>query len=190
MIEVYNTFTPTACRHLINLFNHDSRRLPGTVGTDIENHDWKKSTDLGCHLDRDDEFSEYNDIVREGVIKGLDLYTQKYHVLNEGAQFYIYPHYNIQYYGDGDGYFSSHIEYMPWPDTSFIYRLLAWMINLNDAQCGTEFILQKQILQAQTGNLSIWPAYWTHHHKGVCPNVGDKYIVTGWCTYKPFEPSK
>ena len=189
MIEVYNTFTPTACKHLINLFNNDSRRLPGTVGTDISNNHWKKSLDLGCHLDRDDEFSEYNDIVREGVVKGLDLYVEKYWTLKTGAQFYIYPHYNIQYYGDGDGYFASHIEYMPWPGTSFAYRLLAWMINLNDAQCGTEFVLQKQILKAQMGNLSIWPAYWTHHHKGVCPNVGDKYIVTGWCTYKPFEPS-
>ena len=29
----------------------------------------------------------------------------------------------------------------------------------------------------------MWSAGWTHPHKGVTPNVGDKYIVTGWCEY-------
>ena len=31
----------------------------------------------------------------------------------------------------------------------------------------------------------MWPAYWTHPHKGVTPNVGDKYIATGWLNYLP-----
>ena len=119
----------------------------------------------------------------------MDLYVQKYPVLNQGATWHIADAYNIQHYKDGEGYIAPHIEYMPWPNTDFILRMLAWMVNLNDSPCGTEFLIQKQILQAQQGNVSIWPAYWTHHHKGVTPNIGDKYIATGWCVYEAMDPA-
>ena len=186
MIEVYNVFTPHACNTIINEFNNDDRRRPGTTGCNNIDTQWKKSTDLGLNLYHDEI---YNDIIHTGLIQALDLYVEKYPVLNQGAKWRIADMYNIQHYKDGEGYSADHIEYMPLPNSDFIYRMLAWMINLNDSPCGTEFLLQKQILQARQGNVSIWPAYWTHHHKGVCPNVGDKYIVTGWCTYTPFKPS-
>ena len=186
MIEVYNIFTPDACNTIINAFNIDDNRCQGTTGADVLKPDWKQSTDLGCNFTCDDT-QLYNDIIRPGLQDALNMYVDKYHVLKTGAAFTVDDVYNIQHYKDGEGYFALHIEYMPWPNTNFMYRNLAWMINLNDAQCGTEFVLQNQILQAQQGNVSIWPAYWTHHHKGVCPNIGDKYIATGWCVYKPFE---
>tara|TARA_B100001250_G_C19373416_1_gene602992 strand:- start:61 stop:633 length:573 start_codon:yes stop_codon:yes gene_type:complete len=188
MIEVYNTFTPHACRQLINQFNADDNKKPGTTGDDKLKPEWKQSTDLGCNFDHD-ATEEYNKIIRPGLLKAMNLYVEKYYVLKTGANFYVDPTYNIQHYKDGEGYAESHIEYMPWPNTNFMYRMLAWMINLNDAECGTEFLLQNQILLAQQGNVSIWPAYWTHHHRGVCPNIGDKYIATGWCLYTPFKAS-
>ena len=188
MIEVYNVFTPHACNTIINEFNNDDRRRPGTTGCNKIDTQWKKSTDLGLDLHHDD-CKMYNDIIEPGLNQALDLYTKKYPVLNEGAKWHVADLYNIQHYKDGEGYSADHIEYMPLPNTDFIYRMLAWMINLNDSPCGTEFLLQKQILQAREGNVSIWPAYWTHHHKGVCPTIGNKYIVTGWCVYEPFEPA-
>ncbi len=188
MIEVYNTFTPHACKTLIDAFHADDtgHKMPGTTANNIQQDSLKKSTDLGCNF-TNDQCTLFNDIIRPGLQKALDLYVEKYHTLQIGAPFNVDDCYNIQHYKDGEGYFALHCEYMPWPNTNFVYRNLAWMINLNDAECGTEFPLQNQILLARQGNVSIWPAYWTHHHRGVTPNIGDKYIVTGWCVYKPFD---
>ena len=64
------------------------------------------------------------------------------------------------------------------------------MIYLNDAQCGTCFPHQDVILIPKQGDLWVWPAFWTHAHRGEVPNIGDKYIATGWCEFtapNPFE---
>ena len=40
---------------------------------------------------------------------------------------------------------------------------------LNDIKKGggTEFILQKYVAKPKAGDFYIWPAYWTHFHRGV-----------------------
>ena len=60
---------------------------------------------------------------------------------------------------------------------------MAWMFYLNDAKCGTEF-LNYPTVQAKRGRCVIWPAFWTHVHKGQLPNIGLKYIVTGWISFE------
>ena len=57
-------------------------------------------------------------------------------------------------------------------------RILAWMFYLNDAKSGTEF-MNYPTVQAKRGRCVIWPAFWTHVHKGA-PNKGLKYIATWW----------
>ena len=68
--------------------------------------------------------------------------------------------------------------------------MLAWMVYLNDASSGTEFPYQNMTIQAKTGRTVIWPAAWTHPHRGVIPNVGVKYIATGWFYYLPIGNPK
>ena len=63
---------------------------------------------------------------------------------------------------------------------TYPYRILAWMVYLNDAVSGTEFPYQERTVTPKTGRTAIWPAGWTHPHKGVTPNMGVKYIATGW----------
>ena len=48
---------------------------------------------------------------------------------------------------------------------------------------GTEFYHQKIITPCQKGLTIIWPAHWTHTHKGVTNYVSDKYIITGWYSF-------
>ena len=36
---------------------------------------------------------------------------------------------------------------------------------------------------AKTGSTLIWPATWTHTHKGVISKTQTKYIITGWYSY-------
>ena len=92
------------------------------------------------------------------------------------------PFYNIQGYdGPEDGFFSLHNEHTG----MYPYRMLAWMIYLNDAESGTEFPYQNKTITPKAGRTVIWPAGWTHPHKGVIPNEGLKYIATGWFYFLP-----
>ncbi len=45
---------------------------------------------------------------------------------------------------------------------------------------GTKFLNQKITTPAIKGNLIIWPAEFTHIHKGIVSPSEEKYIATGW----------
>ena len=48
---------------------------------------------------------------------------------------------------------------------------------------GTKFLYQKFIATPNEGDFYIWPAGWSHFHKGVNAPKETKYILTGWCSY-------
>ena len=56
------------------------------------------------------------------------------------------------------------------------------MIYLNDVTEGgyTEFPSQNKLFQPRTGDILIWPAFWTHPHRGITSKTQTKYIITGW----------
>jgi hypothetical protein len=64
-------------------------------------------------------------------------------------------------------------------------RFLVFQIYLNTVTEGgeTEFLYQKTRVNAQQGRVLLWPAAFTHTHRGNQPLSGDKYIVTGWIEY-------
>ena len=127
-------------------------------------------------------------VVPEVNPEALEEYTRKYPYLqqlkDDGVDWTLSNHYTIQAYNQGEGYFKLHCEkQLLLPD-----RILAWMVYLNDAESGTEFPYQGVTLTPKAGDLWIWPAYWTHAHKGVVPNQGFKCILTGWCVVKVTVP--
>ena len=65
-------------------------------------------------------------------------------------------------------------------------RVLTWMIYLNDIPEGegeTEFLWQGVRIKPKAGTCVIWPAQFTHPHRGNPVYSCDKYIATGWYTY-------
>jgi hypothetical protein len=65
-------------------------------------------------------------------------------------------------------------------------RVLVWMIYLNDIPDGegeTEFLWQGIRVKPKAGTCVIWPAQFTHPHRGNPVYSCDKYIATGWYTY-------
>ena len=130
---------------------------------------------------------EINELVYFFVGQAIDKYSNDYTFLNVNKSWRLSPSYNIQRYdGDKEGYFSLHNE----ASGSYPYRMLAWMVYLNDAASGTEFPYQDLTIYPSIGRTVIWPAAWTHPHRGVIPNVGVKYIATGWFYYLPIGNPK
>ncbi len=66
-----------------------------------------------------------------------------------------------------------------------VQRCFAWMFYLNNIRRGggTEFIHQRVTAKPREGDLYIWPAGWTHMHRGVNAPKEVKYIITGWCNF-------
>jgi hypothetical protein len=64
-------------------------------------------------------------------------------------------------------------------------RFLTWILYLNDVDEGgeTEFIHLSERVKPKTGRLVIFPAGWTHTHRGNPPLSNIKYIATGWLEY-------
>ena len=62
-------------------------------------------------------------------------------------------------------------------------RVCAFTLYLNTVDAGgeTEFLHQQTRVSAQKARLVIWPASFTHAHRGNPPLAGTtKYILTGW----------
>ena len=61
-------------------------------------------------------------------------------------------------------------------------RILTWTLYLNDVNEGgeTEFLHQSLRIKPKQGTIVVWPAGFTHIHRGNPPLSGEKYIVTGW----------
>ena len=91
-------------------------------------------------------------------------------------------YFKLQKYFPSDGYFVYHCESCN-SDTSD--RVLAWMIYLNDVTDDgyTEFPNQKKKYKPRTGDMLVWPAYFTHTHRGVTSKSQTKYIATGWFNF-------
>jgi hypothetical protein len=64
-------------------------------------------------------------------------------------------------------------------------RLLTHIIYLNDVDEGgeTEFLYGIKRYKPKAGTLLIFPAAFTHTHRGNPPLSNDKYIITGWTEF-------
>jgi hypothetical protein len=68
------------------------------------------------------------------------------------------------------------------------HRVLVYMLYLNTLEASeggeTEFLYQKERYQPVENTMILWPAAYTHTHRGNTV-LGDrsKYIVTGWFYY-------
>jgi prolyl 4-hydroxylase len=65
-------------------------------------------------------------------------------------------------------------------------RCLVFMTYLNsiEDEGGTYFPYQGITTKAEQGLTLVWPAYWTHPHKGVASQTEKKIIATGWYTFR------
>jgi hypothetical protein len=79
----------------------------------------------------------------------------------------------------GGGYHVWHAENT---NPNFMRRILTFILYLNDVDEGgeTEFLYYPKRVKAKQGRLILWPAGFTHTHRGNPPMSNTKYIMTGW----------
>lgn len=139
----------------------------------------KKSTDA-CLNDNLDLLLRYFDELR----KVSNSYIEKYTYANYYNAWDIVDSTNVQHYKPEEGYYGWHTErcgFLP-PGSS---RHLVYLTYLNDVTDDgeTEFYYQQLKIQPRKGLTLIWPADWTHTHRGIPSKTQEKYIVTGWYNY-------
>lgn len=114
----------------------------------------------------------------------IDQYTRLYPYSKENmTPWQLDNTYNIQYYPPGRHYSVLHCENNG--EKRFQNRHLAFMTYLNTVDTGGETFFHNQNLKVkpEAGLTLVWPAYFTHMHKGLPSKTQEKYITTGWYTF-------
>lgn len=108
-------------------------------------------------------------------------YIGTYSILQE-SQKQVITSVRLQKTVPGGGYHDWHYESN---GKAHSHRVLAFMVYLNDVVIGgeTEFLYQHLRVSPAAGRVVIWPATFTHAHRGNQPISGVKYIATGWIEF-------
>ena len=185
-IEIYNNaYSDEFCQSMIKSFED---ALSAGFGRDRQSHDGAKKIEKEDvahfipnynmeHLEPVHS-SQFNQIFWDNIYKK---YASKYGILSECAPHSVYT-IKIQKTEPSQGYHVWHSESMGRIDC---HRLLTWTVYLNDDfEAGeTEFLYQQYRYKPKTGDCLIFPASFTHTHRGNPPIGGTKYIITGWVEY-------
>ena len=91
--------------------------------------------------------------------------------------------FNFGRYHAGQHFQRMHSERM---GLSTLHRVFAWMTYLNDVDEGGEtyFTHYDVKIKPKKGLTIIWPAEWTHAHRGNVLHSGSKYMITGWMNFR------
>lgn len=173
------------CEDLIDFFetysaNHTAGKTAGGLNLEA-----KKSTDLSIRP-RDLEQADHK-VVRD-YIEALFTchrdYLEQWPFIKSILPRVEIGSFNIQRYDAGGHFQKIHSERSK---IGTSHRILAWMTYLNDVDDGgaTHFTHQGISVQPQRGKTLIWPAEWTHAHKGELVSSASKYIITGWMHFPP-----
>ena len=175
------------CEEIIRFFeNHPELHLEGKIGLGNVDESVKKTTDLQIEpvdLQKDDYqfFNRYFQLLHEC----FQDYCEQWSFLKEEFKdrFHSGP-FNVQRYEIGDHFSGLHAERVSFTS---IHRIFAWMTYLNDVTEGgeTEFPNYGLKISPVAGKTLIWPAEWTHAHRGCITRSSKKYIVTGWLHLAP-----
>jgi len=185
------------CQHLIDEFNRLEKNNVGLsrqesedalkhvkndhqISINLRNHDlnlfkWNDDTDEKCW--------DPSDLFFEGLQKCYNEYSTEYSIIRKMGNIRATT-IKMQRTGPGGGYHVWHSEQGEGPQAN---RAVVYMLYLNDldGEGGeTEFLYQKMRIKPEENLMLIWPAAYTHAHRGN-PVLGEthKYIVTGWFYY-------
>lgn len=190
-IGVFSDVFPEGfCEHLIAEFD---RNKDLGVGSNRQQSDgvhkhWKEDYQISGN-GQNMNFSAFNNrhtknMFFEGLQHCFNAYIEQYSTLKDAD--IRCSNIKMQKTSTGGGY---HVWHSEQGNGDQANRGLVYMLYLNtlptDANGETEFLYQQRRLNPVENTMVIWPAAFTHAHRGN-PVHGDntKYIVTGWFHYE------
>lgn len=191
-IGIYKNVYPAGyCEHLIAEFERLAESGAGHNRQRSENTPKHKKNDLqlslnfGVHTIK--TFGEHasEDLFFKGLQRCFNHYTEEFSILkndniNASAM-------KMQRTDSGGGYHIWHSEQAS--GRKNVERVLVYSLYLNDiAETDggeTEFLYQKLRIPPKKNTMIVWPAAFTHTHRGnTVLGAESKYIVTGWFYYE------
>lgn len=190
-IGIYRDVYPEGyCQHLINEFERlvnsgaGSNRQRGEGAPKHRKDDMQLGLNFGVHSVADFQDKSSTGLFFDGLQQCYDAYAEQFSVLKNGK--ITGTAMKMQRTDPGGGY---HVWHGEQGNGDHADRVLVYMLYLNDLgeQDGgeTEFLYQRLRLRPQANTMILWPAPFTHAHRGntVLGNIS-KYIVTGWFYYE------
>jgi hypothetical protein len=190
-IGLYKDVYPQGyCQHLIMEFDRleakgvGANRQKGEGAFRHAKNDYSISADLGNHV-----LNLFNDkdpasMFFDGLQECYDDYTTKYSTLKTNGNIRATAM-KMQKTSSGGGYHVWHAEQGPGAQAN---RAVVYMLYLNTLRsedgAETEFLHQRKRFSPLENMMVIWPAAYTHAHRGnPVLGIDAKYIVTGWFYY-------
>ena len=187
-IYIANTMFPDElCDLIISIFERKDKAFRKSGFSDNEGH-FRKNTGNNQRLDEQcfvDEMDMLHDIGDGNLISDINMYLND--AVNEySSNFEILSdmplrstRQKLQKTKPGGGY---HVWHCEQSKLDVAERVLTWSIYLNTIEEGgeTEFLHQSKRIKPEKGKILIFPASFTHLHRGNPPLSGDKYLLTGW----------
>lgn len=190
-IALYKDVYPEGyCKHLISEFDRlesggvGSNRQGSENASKHEKDDYQIGIQLKNHTLVPFENKHASDLFFDGLQRCYNEYTDRYSVLKTAGNIRGTTM-KLQRTGPGGGYHVWHCEQNAGHSAS---RVVTYMLYLNTVApedgAETEFLYQKKRFSPAENTMLIWPAAYTHAHRGN-PVLGEthKYIVTGWFYY-------
>ena len=170
--------SPKICDGLIKLFNNTHNKTEGQIGFPaVVVAEKKKCTE-----------AYYQPLPYPSYLKALKevlaSYKKKYRYSDfDQREWSITNPVKIQRYKPKEAFYSWHYENNGAP--KMITRHLVFMTYLNTVtdRGETEFFYQKKKFKPVKGSTLIWPAAWTHTHRGFPSSTQTNTIITGWFNY-------
>ena len=180
------TISPLSiCDELIAYFELNKNKQKIGVSGVGKNLDVKNSTDIriapkDMKLPGNEIFEEYF----HNLYSCYQDYSTEWPFLTTFAENLQISDFNLQRYQSGQHFQQLHTERS---SLETLHRVFAWMTYLNDVDeedGGSTFFSHYDLaIQPRKGLTLIWPAEWTHAHKGNVLKADNKYVITGWMTF-------
>jgi hypothetical protein len=188
ILQYDNLFSAYECQQFIDSFNRMDR-----AGFTISRQ--KQDPNTNSSIKKDDQFYSSD------VISGMELditdmtpcrmfnekfwnvvfpaYTEEYGVLLDNHSRMTIRSMKLQKTEVGGGY---HIWHCEDATPEQMRRVMTFILYLNDVDEGgeTEFLYYPKRVKSKQGRLILWPAGYTHTHRGNPPLSNTKYVLTGW----------
>lgn len=184
-VGIFNdAFSKEYCDSLIQQYEHmisiglGSTRQKSEDAKRISKDDMQLFADQIKYVPLNDSANTFNTKLWSEL---MPVYEQQYSILKEFGSYSSY-YFKIQKTEIGGGY---HVWHCEDSGRNASNRIHAWILYLNDVEEGgeTEFLYYPMRVKPKAGTFIVWPAGFTHTHRGNPPISNEKYIVTGWTEF-------